>query len=228
MQRMLADSPHALWPLQDGPGDVSGNGRHLTATGGPTYGVAGPLGLKAASLNGTSQSWSRAGVDLSGTNKVTVAYLLRPDSWAGGGGYNILSELTADGGANTGGFNNYQSSSVSAIEVNSKDASVLHGDRFPRPAIGSWYFFHAVLDKAKGDESELTFYQDGVALTRTHVTGTSLGGNFANSTLYIGARANSSLWFHGAMAYVGLYASALTAAQISEQVKVYRRSGVSY
>lgn len=154
----------------------------------------------ARDFNGSTQ-YGQASRDFSAYSTLTIAGWLNADTWAGGGGYNMIVEHTADGGSTNGGFAFYFQNSAGGILVVSHVGNVGLNYGYAStgsPSTGVWHSFVCVFDFTKST-NEVDLYWNGSlqSLTRSVNNNNSNTHTFANSTLNVAARNGGSLHFDG-------------------------------
>jgi PKD repeat protein len=217
-----------FWPMGEASGsslaDIFG-GADATTAGGVTLGEPGALladpAATSTSFDGSSGSASAA-VDLSGTHKLTVEFWMKWASYAADD--RLALEFTPNFNENAGGL------LVDPDATPGSDFAVSIGQGgsrntvfFERPSAGAWHYYTFVIDTEASAETEITPYVDGktVSYTKAESVGTG-AGKFANSTLYWMSRDASSLFGHGDMQDLALYAGTLSASAIEQHYEVGR------
>jgi len=208
----LAYSPSAYWRMGESSGtlaDSSGNSRTLTATGSPTYGVAGLLAgdsNTAIAFGPSATYFSRTDTTLARyTAAWSVACLIKPDGTTFDEGGIVCS--------------NYDGSVVPwAIRTEA-------GTRKVQAAFytgGSWYVAQIPSDLTGGqiyhvagtwDGTTLRIYIDG-ALAASNAPGASVSGP-TNTLVYVGRRWENDIGFPGTIDEVSIYPTTLTGSQIA-------------
>jgi YD repeat-containing protein len=208
-----------FWRMGDASGTTLTDSKGTspaTLIGAPALGVAGALAADtdtATSFSGSGDAAS-ADVDLSGTNKATLEFWLKWDSYANDD--RLAFELTPNFNQNAGGL------LVDPNESGGKFAvSIGHGDArnsvtFDRPSAGAWHHYALALDTSAAGTGQITPYVDGDAVAFTQLSSGTGMGNFANSQLYFMSRAGNSLFGNGDLDEVAIYSRALSAATISD------------
>lgn len=190
--------------------DLSGNSRHgIQATSGnrPLY----KDGLPRALFNGTTQFLAATGVDLSGTDKVTVIVAC-----------NLLASgtkgLVGHGASGVGDFNMLYSganASWSASVYGSTGNSQVVIATADKPAIPHSKVFTTVLDLSGATATdEIDWRMNGVSVLETvTAAGPAGGGSFANRTTEIG-RALAAFYMDGSIYRVIVIGRELTTAEL--------------
>jgi hypothetical protein len=190
------------------PGVNLVDGKPLTVTGGASQ--RGTTQGIAQSFNGTSQALSMP-LDLSNTNAVTVLSAFVFDSYPSL--YAMFWEFTSDGQANAGAFASYYDVAGGGFSVVTGGATGATGNRYALTA-PSFLVLATTYDQSLTPTAWISTYKNGVgdAPITQYLTG-SVGGSFANSTLYIGARTASTLWANFSPALFALLDRALSDAE---------------
>ena len=198
----LADSAGAS------PATIAG-GVSLGAPGG----VAGDTNT-AASFDGADDS-AVAGLDLSGTDTVTLEFWLKWDGYAEDD--DLAFEFTPNFNGEAGGFlvdpNSPQDGGRFGVAIGSGLSR--NNAFFTRPSAGAWHHYALVLDAGAPGASQITPYVDGQAVSYFKGASGTGGGNFSNSQLFFMSRNASGLFGAGDLDEVALYSRALTPAEIT-------------
>jgi len=198
--------------------DVAGKAP-VTLAGAPTW-RAGPNGFRSPAFNGSSQYGSVA-VNLSAFSTLTLTFWLYWDAYAND--FDQALEYTADGVANSG-FYVMPNHNTGVFEVAVGPTGTVGTWRFARPAAAAWHHYVVALDRSISTGVSGVWI-DGAAQSPGggSATGTP-GGTFANSTLYLMARAGSSLFGAGRLADVlllpGYKATAADARHLCRQARL--------
>ncbi|MBP9155995.1 MAG: hypothetical protein KBF48_13735 [Xanthomonadales bacterium] len=190
--------------------DLSGNAAHGTqATAGnrPIY----KTGLPRALFNGTSQFLAATGVDLSGTDKVTVIVAC-----------NLLTTtnrgLVGHGNSAAGDFNLlYSSGSASwwaSLHGSTGNAQVTIATA-DKPAVPHTQVFSVILDLAGATATdEIDWRMNGVSVAEeVAAAGPAGGGNFANRTSEVG-RTHGAFFMDGSVYRIIVIGRELTTAEL--------------
>lgn len=158
---------------------------------------------KGLSIRGGGNAVASLPLDLSAYGAITVIGVISVDSWkTSDGQFDMLWELTADGGANEGGLNFYNAGGdgvnrglVTAHYYGGGNNTIIMGSS-SRPSTGVPHVYTVSYDfsRASTNEEILTFI-DGVFQTVTGNGGSarSDSGKYANSTLHLLCRNQASL-----------------------------------
>lgn len=176
----------------------------------------------ARSFNGSSDAGSVA-IDLSGYVNLSISFW--GNNRANSSNDKMFMEYTANssGVTNSGGFfldpnSGGFAGNVEAFIRTTSDLNLFADKTFAQPAVGyhHWAFLFNLNNPLTGAGKLAGLYVDGVAQTTTDHTNTGLGGNFANSTLYLASRGGSSLFGAVDMADLALFGGTrnLTALEV--------------
>jgi Concanavalin A-like lectin/glucanases superfamily/PKD domain len=198
-------------------------GKTATTTNSPTLGTTGALAggadsNTAVSFNGSNEAASAA-LNLSGTNKLTIEFWLKWNSYSNND--DLAFEFTPNSSNNNGGF---------FVDPNSPEQGGRFGvgigrltsrntAYFARPSANVWHHYAFVLDSSATASQQVIPYVDGAPVAYTKANSGTGAGNFANSTLYFMSRASSSLFGAGSLDEVAIYNRALSAAEIAAHFK---------
>lgn len=149
--------------------------------------------------------------DLSGTNAITVAFIVRQ---AASTGTQILFEHTANQNSNAGSCVAYFDSGNLETGV-SNGAGLFNIVRCAAPALGRTTKIIIALVRTGTTAKAGRVWYDGVEQTTTQIVANSVGGNFANSTTYFMGRGASSLFVNGVMHDVALWRRTLADSAIT-------------
>ena len=183
------------WGFEEGSSntlhDTSGHGFNGTLYGSPAWELSGSR--PGVTFNGSSQYASSAlGTLLSGLQTVTCCLLA---SGLTNTGTRIIVEYGTDWGANAGTFGAYTDSGT--IETGVR-GNVGHNYRSNSTSFDTGlHLFCFVFDYTQGDGvSETSMYIDGVVsgYSSQSTTGNNTGTFDTNKSLYLAARAGTSLW----------------------------------
>lgn len=156
---------------------------------------------------------SAASVDLSGQSIITVSFWLYWDAFANDD--DLAMELTANAAVNNDGFFIDPNASGGAVELMIGDASAhLKDGTFPRSGVSAaaWHNWIVEFDRtAANGVLGIKVWIDNVAQTMTPVITVALTGNFANSTLNLMCRNNTSLFAAGRLFEYAIYSGTITA-----------------
>lgn len=221
------------WKFDDASGSAtmvdSGNTRvDMTVRGTPvTINGKNQNGLF---FNGSNQDLqSSVTIDLSGTNVISLAFwFLQPSTDLTD---KVLFELGANANSLNGSFFVDPTSNAGTVGCTSGHfefvATIGTGNTttgynvwdMPRPSMDIWHHYIIVLYKSNANASLL--YLDGVSQSLSNCTGNALTGVFANATLNVMSRNNTSLFKSGLLDDVRMWNRALTA---SEAIQLYNQS----
>jgi len=175
----------------------------------PTDGVIG----QGVIFDGTNDSVS-APINLSGTNKATLSFWMKWNSFANDDKFGIEY---------TNNFNNKNGFAVAPNSSNhskfgvyaSGTGSIYNGGEFARPSAGVWHHYVVTFDRTTGTAMGVTAYVDGVGQSITQYNSSNLNSsNFDNASLYLMSRGNSSLFGSGNLDDVRIYNRAISASEI--------------
>jgi len=138
-------------------------------------------------FNGTSQSASVA-LDLSGQSIITASAWLNLGAFASNA--QVIYEFTADGLGTAGGFSLQRETSGGLTVLM---GSIYYAGIYTQTIAGSWHNVVTTFDKTISNHNA-NLWIDGALQTPTTEFFGSNGGAFANSTLFISSRNNTSLW----------------------------------
>lgn len=179
------------WAILEGGGTTlydlhsgSGNGTITGATWGTSlYG----FGLNYDGVD----DYVSIPLNLSGTSVVTVAFSMRVDTFSSDRVQGM--EFTPDFNTNAGWICYSDSTGTYSMAMNTGVG--VSRKRFTRPSTGEFHRYSVVFDAGKAAASEVgPVYVDGVSQSLTIHASNENTANFANSTLYIGSRAGSSVF----------------------------------
>jgi hypothetical protein len=214
----------AWWKFDEGAGtnafDSSGGGQTASFTDSPVW-ITGKIGRHALSFDGVNDALSAA-VDLSSTDKATIAFWLWKDSFANDD--DLAFEYTPTFNNNNGFLVDPNSSGGSfELDISTVPGPLYNGGTFTRPSTGAWHHYVIGFDRTTGSSLGVTLYVDGVSTSVTQNLSATMTGNYANSSLYFMSRAASSLFSAGRLDEVRLYTRILT---VSDALELYNFSGV--
>jgi YD repeat-containing protein len=195
--------------------DSKGTSPGTLASG--TLGVAGAVANDpntAVSFNGTTNSAS-VPLNLSGTNKLTVEFWLKVNSYNNSD--QLAMEFTPNFNAGPGGFivDPDAPQYGGTFGVGLGQGGSRNNVFFARPSAGAWHHYALVMDTSQPAATQITPYVDGQAVSYQKLdTGTG-AGNFSNSTLYLASRAGSSLFLGGSLDELAIYNTTLDADTIN-------------
>ena len=138
-------------------------------------------------------------VDLSVSPKVTASFWLYWDAYAND--YAMAMEYTADGGANPG-FYISPNGGGGSLEISASGTPC--NAQYARPSAATWHHYLVAIDRSQGGASGIKLYVDGVLQTALSAGGTGNAGNFANSSLFLLNRNNTTLYGAGRLQNVTL------------------------
>lgn len=186
--------------------DVVGQ-RFVTKTANLAYGVT----TQGRGLSSAANAAFSSPLDLSSTNAITVAFILRQ---AGSTGTQILAEHTANYGTNAGGFVAYFDSGN--LEAGIGGGGAFNVIRCAAPAVGRTTRIVLTIEYANSAARSTRVWYDGVEQSTTQLFSALLTGNFANSTTYFLGRGASSLFFNGVMHDVSLWRRKISDNEVRE------------
>jgi lysophospholipase L1-like esterase len=225
LNALLALSPAGVWLMQDSSGapqDSSGNARHLTANGAPTYAQAGPNDEVPLAISGYSNtvffSSSDAAFKTTGALSVVVAF-----RYTNTGVQQTLVARDVNSGAGTRDFEAYLAGTgIPGFQVfdaaNTASTVAATGGQ----SAGSWNLFVGVHTPS----ANLKIYINGADVTASAVAGPATRGGASAGDIQIGKRAiaASFLPFGDRLAAVAYFPSALSAGQVSGLYDAFRRA----
>jgi PKD repeat protein len=194
----------------------SAGSQPATLSGGQ-LGVGGALSgdSDAAVRFGGTNAFASAGIDLSGTSKVTVEFWLKWNAFANDD--RLAFELTPN-------FNSFDHGLLidpnagSSFGIGIGRGASRNTAYFPRPSAGVWHHYAIVIDTAQPAATQITPYVDGQAMSFFKDANGTGAGTFANSTLYFMSRGGSALFGAGDLDEVAIYEAALSASTIAAHV----------
>ena len=208
----LAPSPDILWWKNN---DASGT--TITADAGPngttdatwTTSVGGSG--SALSFNGSSQDAASSSSITYSTNVLTVSLWLNLDSTAG---TQVLVESSVNFNLNNATFILYVESGlmVSAIQMS---PLTWREENISAPSSGTWVHVAVIYDNSTSSGDMRMFLNGVEQSTTTGLTTKASSGDFASYTLYLGARASSSLFTGADIDDIRIYSGMLSDSDIS-------------
>lgn len=190
--------------------DMSGNSRHATGTTTqrPTYKTGIVNGKAVARFNGSSNGLVTGNVDFTGTSAVTVFCVASCIS----GSDRAMVELTTSTAAVTNGFVLFRQT------TSNKPVAFIRGDvgnsvathDVAMSGTSTFRLVSAKFDKSLSTNEAVVWVNGGWSSTISNSNNTNA---FANAPIYIGSRAQSSLFWSGDIAEVLIYNRALTATE---------------
>lgn len=167
-----------------------------------TYGTGGSkvVDERGVSLKGNgSAAVASIPLNLSAYNKLTLSFWMYWDSFSNDD--KLAMELTTDTNWNVGGFLiDPNASSGKFVAYSLLEAGHGCGTEVIRPSDGVWHHYVITMDRTAPNNASGNFsniWIDGVYKTPYELYSYHEVGTFANSTLYIMSRANSSLFGAG-------------------------------
>jgi hypothetical protein len=158
----------------------------------------------ARQFNGTNATGS-ASVDLSGVNKVSIAFDLYWNAFLNDD--DMAFEFTSNGFSTSGGFYIDPNGSPGNYELVVNFGAPTRGG-FPRPSAGAFHKYLIQFD-GSGDPDTIAAWVDGVSQTISYVSQNSGSANLANSTLNFMSRNGSNLFGSGRLAEVAIWPGAI-------------------
>lgn len=216
---VLTDTPLAYYECAESSGttltDSSGNSHNGSwNTSGVTLASAGPGdGSTSALLDGTAGFGSVA-LNLSTSNQLTFEAWIYQYTFSSSGD-NLAAEFDSPYFSNNGSFlvdMNF-GSVTNTIAYGSHGSGGSNVSTIPQPTAAAWHHYVFYLDLTTTEP--LGCYVDGVSQTETQDLGAAGGGDFASSTLYIGARSGTSLFNQMRVAKVAVYNGFLSPTRIT-------------
>lgn len=207
-----ADNPGAVYADGDPVGtwnDLSGSGLHATGTTTqrPTYTTNVLNGKPVMRFNGTSNGLITPALNLSGTNAITVIIV-----WGGitAGTQGCGVEMSTNVNSQTDSFILYRENTNSAIGFCKGNVGISSYN--PTTTITTGYVVTSMVMDMSRTSAE-TFGWTNQIITGTRANDNNNTGNFGNRALYIGARAQASLFLAGDIASIKIYSGAKTGAE---------------
>jgi hypothetical protein len=153
-----------------------------------------------------------AAVNLSAFSQASISFWLWWDSFAND--YDVAIEYTTDAGSTNGGFAIIPNDGgANQWGVYCRGTTGYTMQYITRPSAAAWHHFVVNLDpNTSGAGAVSAVYLDGVSQSLTLFNGSSVTGNFANSTLYFMSRGGASLFGAGRIAEVAIYGGLLLTA----------------
>lgn len=157
--------------------------------------------------------YASVSLDLTGTNKVSIAFWLYRPSWTNDD--KLAFEFSVNTGSATTGFyfdpNHVSGGMQIAMLGNVGYASA----EYARPSAAAWHHYVVVFDKSLAT-NECDLYIDGILATPTGRTFNSNNtNNFGNHTLYVGSRAGSALFNAMRMSHLQIFSKRLTDDEVT-------------
>jgi PKD repeat protein len=213
-----------FWPMGEASGSSftdSIGSSSAELSGGVTLGESGALvgdASTSASFNGSSGA-AHAGVDLSGTHRLTVEFWMKWSSYASDD--RLALELTPNFNEYPGGLLvDPDASPGSDFAVSIGEGASRNTVFFERPSAGAWHYYAFVIDTEAAADSQITPYVDGHTVSYTKSESGTGAGAFASSTLFWFSRDASSLFGAGSMQDLALYEDTLTAGTIARHYEL--------
>lgn len=163
-------------------------------------------------FNGTSDRLdSAANIDLTGTNKVSLAFWLYWDAFANND--MVAFGFGPNGSGTAGGFFiDPNDTAGGKIRIGHAGNVGLNNADYTRPSAAVWHHWLCVFDKSQ-TTNECDLYLDGVLQTPTNRSSTMNNtDNFANTVLHVMNYNGSSLFAAGRVAEVALYPGVVLSA----------------
>ncbi|HVR05195.1 MAG TPA: N,N-dimethylformamidase beta subunit family domain-containing protein [Solirubrobacteraceae bacterium] len=183
---------------------------------GGTFGLPGAVQEDSGSaigFNGTSDSGA-VPLNLSGTSVLTVEFWLKWNQYANND--SLAMEFTPNFNENAGGFlvdpNASQFGGTFGVAIGNE--ATRNSVFFARPSAGVWHHYALVINTTKPAGEEITPYVDGQPVSFQQSGANTGQGAFANSTLYLMSRDDSSLFGAGDLQYLAIYNKGLSASTI--------------
>jgi Tol biopolymer transport system component len=211
-----------LWPMSEASGasfaDVFA-GADASVAGGVTLGEPGALvgDTSTAALFDGSSGAAHAGVDLSGSGKLTVEFWMKWKAFANDDA--LAMEFTPNFNEHTGGFLVDPNASTGEFGVGVGESASRNNVFFARPSAEAWHYYAFVIDTEGSGATEIKPYVDGHEVSYTK-SESGTGGGFADSTLYWMSRDASSLFGSGAMQNLALYDGTLSSTTVLEHYEI--------
>ena len=213
----------ARWKFDETSGtvarDSSGYGHNLTMYGGldaSTDSVAGQMG-NALDFDATDDYASNAGIDLSGTDAVTVSgWFKRTYSSSGG---HTLFELTSNFNSNSTGFGFFPddlSTCGGGMFLAIRGNVGYNGRCYTQPSSGEWHYLTVVYDKGEPSATEATLYIDGALQAPISQPFSSNNtNNFDNVPFFLSSRGGTLEFNANTMDDVRIYDRALNEDEVN-------------
>ena len=190
----------AFWEFEPGnlTADSSGNAQTLSNSSvTSSVDVPGTSSSGSAAFNGTSAFLSRAGLDLSAANQLTIEFFYKPTGNFASDA-DILFEHSSNFNTGSGGIVTFGSSSgsVNQFNVGYKPSGYLTDTVNPASVTG-WHHFAVEYDRtavANGDVIKAYVDYNLVGVDTLSSSGRTA---FFNATFFLGARNGTSLFYDG-------------------------------
>lgn len=218
----------ALWKFDEGTGttinDSSGNSNNGSISG-ASWISGNPVGPYALSFDGVND-YGSAAIDLSSYTSITAVFWMNAPAYDTNDGFAF--EYTPDDNANNGFYfdPNTASGNIELAMRANPTGPTYKFSSITRPAANQWHQYAIVYQRTANAQSGFQAYIDGLPVTVTDVlTAAANGTSFANSTLYFGSRAGSSLFGNLKLDDFRIYDGTLSASDvhalyISEQISI--------
>ncbi len=227
MALVLATDPTVYWPLHEPAGpiafDYTGANNAAYSGSGVTYGVPGPVGSVAASLDGVAGTKIVApySAALNPSGPFTVECWINPANTTSGSRVLVIDMINGQNLANTGDRSGWAfRQSGATLQFLIGDDSIPNGGyslTATTPAVltaGTWQHVLATYDSATTNVS--IWVNGSSVLSQTGPK--QLFPNFAAPTM-IGDRGYGGWIYNGSIAHVALYSRALTAQEIQSHAQ---------
>ena len=214
--------------------DRSGNGNNGTLVNGPTYNT-GSFGT--IHFDGVNDSVSATSIDLSNTNKITLDFFCKLNSYVETNGQidGILCEFTNNFNSYTDGFyigiaddSTASFNDTYPISINIKGNTGYNSYGYDKTSVNDlqWHHWVCILDKSitGTNPRESKFFIDSVEKEATTITAykSDNGNNFGNRPFFIGSRNNSSFFANMYISNFKIYNRALTSQEIQQNFTALR------
>ena len=204
--------------------DLSGNGNDFTLYNGVGFSVENGGCLTFDGLDDYIASTST--LNLSGYDYIAVEVFYKCNTTSA---VSMLFEHTANWNSNTGGFGMAVNSNGSINLANCNHTN--HNTEVARNYLVTnnllWSDNLNLYSKIADTTGRLTYLNGGlIPFSSTNgyptTTITTAGGSFANSTMYIGSRGGSSIFFNGNISSLKIYGFKINASQVNQNFNAYR------
>lgn len=191
----------------------------LTSTNSPTYTQKGKISRSAATFNGVNQSlFSAATIDLTATNKVSVAFWWYPNS------YDLVAQRDIVGfGATPGAnawffYNDGVTGGDPLILYNTSPGGTASRYYYPTTYgwnIPRWNHIVFVIDKSTNPDTLQVYLNGNLAIPDLSPADANNVDNFQNLVLYIASHNNVDRMANTTLDEIALFNTALTQDQIT-------------
>lgn len=205
--------------------DVSGNGNHMTLYNNPTYSGGNLF------FDGNNQYGRIASLDLSGTNAVTVQYIMKAASYPSSGLPYDIHELSTDYNSVTTGFvasfNNTSAGQNYQVGIGTKGDVGVNWAVYNKTLLNglNWVSICFIHDKSQASTENLIYYNGAAA---TPIINPATGytsnntNNFGNLPFYLASRGGTTYFAPMNVSSLLLYNRALSVEEIDQNYNAHR------